>query len=150
MEKLSKNGRQYIIFRLHEQYYALPTQHVIQMISVRPIMAVIPMAPPAVKGMIHVREHTIVVIDTRIKWGHQIYPDTVKTSIIVVEQEKEWLGFIVDEVKDIREVVDKEIQSVHQVQQLDSQNILKGVLHYDNKIVGVLKEDAFTIDGRLS
>ena len=106
----SVEERQYVIFNLNKEFYGIDIIH-INTIIMMPEITAVPLAPDYLKGIISLRGHIIPVIDmhTRMNYGPENI--TKDTRIIVINLESgEQVGIIVDSVKEVMVISDKEIE----------------------------------------
>jgi purine-binding chemotaxis protein CheW len=99
----SRAGK-YLTFALGEQEYAVQVLCVREIASMQEITAV-PHTPGYVRGVVNLRGKVIPVIDLRLKFGLPEQEYTPRTSIVVVEIERDrtriLAGIIVDKVSEV-------------------------------------------------
>lgn len=90
---------QLVVFKLAGAAYALPIDHVKEVITM-PRMAKVPHAPPYLRGAINVRGSVIAMIDLAIKFrlNDTAIQEEAKNYTLVIEHEKYKIGLVVEEV----------------------------------------------------
>ncbi|MBN2510395.1 MAG: purine-binding chemotaxis protein CheW [Spirochaetales bacterium] len=98
----------YLLFRLAGEVYGIMIGYVTDIIELKPV-TYIPDMPAYVKGVINLRNKIIPVIDLRIRFGmpEREYDD--RTCIIVITMGELSVGFIVDTVTEVKEILDTDI-----------------------------------------
>ena len=139
-ETLEFEGK-YLTFNLMDEYYGISVNKIMQIIAI-PDITTIPQTPPFVKGVINLRGRIIPVTDLRLRFllPEQDYDD--KTSIIIINFEKEegeiFIGVIVDKVVEVIDINASEIEmSPTFGVKLDTQYIL-AMAKVKNKVVTLL------------
>jgi purine-binding chemotaxis protein CheW len=103
-------ARHYVIFRIDQQRYALPLDHVsraVRMVAVTPI----PDAPHSMLGIIAMAGQMLPVIDLRRLFGQAGIKPELQDVLLIVEIQGQTVAVIVDEVLNILEFSSKQIQS---------------------------------------
>jgi len=95
MATLSTTG--WVIFSIDEQRYGLPCALVKRIIRTVEITAV-PNMPEGVLGLINVHGEIILVIDIRKRLGLSSVDYRLQDALVIVESEKQTIGFIVEQV----------------------------------------------------
>jgi len=99
----SRAGK-YLTFALGEQEYGVQVLCVGEIASMQEITAV-PHTPGYVRGVINLRGKVIPVIDLRLKFGQPQQEYTPRTSVVVVQIERDTtrmlVGIIVDKVLEV-------------------------------------------------
>jgi len=92
-----------IAFRLKEEEYALPVQHVRSIEKMQPITRV-PGTAHYVKGVINLRGVVTPIIDLRERFGFAPEPYGEQTRMIIVAFEDVEVGLIVDAANDVLDI----------------------------------------------
>ena len=103
-------SRHYVVFRIDQQRYALPLDHVsraVRMVAVTPI----PDAPNSMLGMIVMAGQMLPVIDLRRLFGQAGNIPDLQDVLLIVQIQDQTVAVIVDEVLNILEFSSKQIQS---------------------------------------
>jgi len=98
---------QFMTFRLGDELFAIDVAHVREVLEIIPITR-IATAPDSIRGVVHMRNQAIPVVDLRLCFGLPRAADTVHTRIIVMELELDGeatvLGGIADSVHEVIEL----------------------------------------------
>jgi purine-binding chemotaxis protein CheW len=103
-------SRYYVIFRIDQQRYALPLDHVtraVRMVAITPI----PDAPNSMLGIIAMAGQMLPVIDLRRLFGQAGNRPELQDILLIVQIQDQTVAVIVDEVLNILEFSSKQIQS---------------------------------------
>ncbi|MFP4092283.1 MAG: chemotaxis protein CheW [Cyclobacteriaceae bacterium] len=102
----------FLTFRLHEEVFAANVSKVLEILELTKITKV-PKAPEYMRGVINLRGSVLPVVDTRIKFGLPLKPETVNTCIVVlniqIESEELKVGALVDAVQEVLEFTPESI-----------------------------------------
>ncbi|CAN2040318.1 purine-binding chemotaxis protein CheW [Candidatus Magnetomoraceae bacterium gMMP-15] len=100
----------YLTFSIDDEEYAIYIENVIEIVTNQKIIHA-PDVPDYIKGLINLRGRVIPLMDVRLRFGlfEKEYDD--RTCIIVVETDEISTGLIVDMVKEVVEIPDKNIKS---------------------------------------
>lgn len=100
---LNKEGK-YLTFNLGAQEFGIDILKIREIIGVKPIRSV-PQMPDYIKGVIHLRDKVIPVMDLRLKFGMQEIDYTDRTCIIILEYDINGtiylMGIAVDSVSEV-------------------------------------------------
>jgi len=111
-DSLSNKVGSYLSFRIGKEVFAAGVENVLNILEMSKITQV-PKSPDYMKGVINLRGTVLPVIDSRIKFGVEATEYTTNTCIIVLElhtgSEPVMIGAIVDAVKEVLEIEDKDV-----------------------------------------
>lgn len=128
----------YLTFHIDGQLYTIPTSEVVEIIRMQAI-TFMPNLPNYVKGVINLRGKIVPLIDMRLKFVKEEQEYGPRTSIIIVECGEMTVGLIVDSVKDVRDVAEKQINSAPKYKKDIGDNYIKGIVSFG-------KESAMLMD----
>lgn len=136
-EEIGIKAGQYVVFTINDKVSALSIEEVIEIIRIHTITFV-PGIKDYIPGMINLRGKIIPVVDLHKRYRMPNIPFAKKTRMIIVQNEGEDIGLIVDEVT---MVIDVEQQDVEQT--LDMFNSLekdcyRGFAKVDGQLIGIL------------
>lgn len=117
-----------VLFRLETESYGVNVQNVREVLRVGEIRPV-PGAPFDVLGVINVRGVIVSVLDTRQFFKLSSTPQTDLSRIIIVEQQGQALGLLVDEVKEVRDIQADGIDAISAVGDDSNNRMIQGVSH---------------------
>lgn len=101
-------ANKYLLFNLGRESYGIGIANVTDIIEMQKITDV-PDMPKFVRGVINLRGKVIPVIDLRIRFGLEEREYDDRTCIIIVHIHGASLGFIVDTVSEVHEILPKNI-----------------------------------------
>ncbi|MFA9461460.1 chemotaxis protein CheW [Thiohalorhabdus sp. Cl-TMA] len=108
----SADAAKYLLFRLGEELFGVDvcTLKEVDTLLDRDL-TFIPDSPQSLRGLMNLRGVIVPVLDTRILLGLSTFEDTAESRILVVDMDWRLVGFVVDEVTDLRAIEREEIQS---------------------------------------
>lgn len=141
---MSGQKNKFLSFKLDDENYALPILKVKEIIGMMKITKV-PSLPNYVMGVINLRGQIIPVIDLRLKFELKQREHDDRTSIIVVEQEREGVkmtsGIIVDTVKEVLDIEDSNIEVSPENNMKTEQSFFEGLGKVDETVVMLIDID---------
>jgi len=105
-----EESRYYVVFRVDQQHYALPLDHVmraVRMVRVTPV----PDAPDSMLGLINMAGQMVPVIDLRRLFWQTDKPPELQDLLLIVQIQGQTVAVIVDEVLNILELSAKQVES---------------------------------------
>jgi purine-binding chemotaxis protein CheW len=90
-------------FRLAHELFAVATETVHEVLTSQPLTSV-PLAPPHVVGLLHLRGLVMPAIDLRRRLRHPPAPDGRPGNVLVLKTADGFVGAIVDAVGDVLEI----------------------------------------------
>lgn len=108
IDETGANEDKYLLFAIGEETYAIDISQITEIIEMQKITDV-PDMPDYVKGVINLRGRVVPVVDFRMRIGmvERAYDD--RTCMIIVDIEGTSLGFIVDTVAEVHDIIEKDI-----------------------------------------
>jgi purine-binding chemotaxis protein CheW len=105
---------QYLTFMLGGETFAIGILSIKEIIEYHEL-TVVPMMPPAVRGVINLRGAVVPVMDLQARFGRPSSPITKRTCIVIVEVDdtdagRQVLGVIVDAVNEVLEIAPADIE----------------------------------------
>ena len=140
----------YLSFKMSDELFAINVSKVINILEMRHITKV-PKTPSYMKGVINLRGTVLPVIDLRVKFGLPEAENTVDTSIIVLNIEKDgeiiMLGTLVDAVREVLELKDEEIAASPGIGTKYNSGFIQGMYRMDENFIMILDIDrVFSVD----
>jgi len=119
---------QVLIFDIEGETYGID---IVSLDEVIPMLTIksIPNGPSFLEGLINLRGEVVPVVDLCKQFGHQRDYYTLETRIILSSFSSRKLGFIVDGVKEVRDINQKSIEAAAVVD--DKSNFISGVAKLD-------------------
>ena len=135
---------QILRFELAGEHYAfdvLKTKEVLAIVKVTPL----PNALSYLSGVVNLRGSIIPVVDLRKKFGLPPIPDTIDTSIIIIEiqnpNETVVIGTIVDAVKGVASFDEKEIEPPPRFGMRLKSSLIQSIAKKDGDFIVILNVD---------
>lgn len=134
-------GRQYLVFSLRGEAYAIPLLGVKEIIEYGGITA-IPTMPPFIRGVINLRGRVVPVLDLAVRFGEigaQLGP---RACIVIVEQNRDGreqdMGVVVDSVNAVQDIADADIEPPPSFGTRIRGDFIQGMWNYQGRFVIVL------------
>lgn len=106
----SENKRTMLIFDLVGEHCGLEAKYVQTIVHMPPRITRVPNAPYHVRGVINLRGTVVPVLDCAMKMSMGETIPSNETRIVIAEVEGITFGFLVDAVREVREVADSTIE----------------------------------------
>jgi len=140
----------YLSFKLSDEVFAANVGKVLEILELTKVTKV-PKAPDYMRGVINLRGSVLPVVDTRIKFGLPVTPDTVDTCIVVlnieVDNEELKLGALVDAVQEVLDLTDDMISDPPNIGSKYRSEFIKGMGKVDEDFIMILDVDqVFSLD----
>ena len=140
----TETHQSYLTFWIGDELFATNVSKVLEILEV-PKITKVPRSPDFMRGVINLRGAVLPVIDTRIKFGLPITPDTVNTCIVVLTLEMEghelMIGAIADSVKEVIEVTEQDILDPPSVGSNYKAEFVEGMLKLNEQFIMLLDID---------
>lgn len=102
-------ANKYLFFRISKESYGIGIRHIIEIIELQAISTV-PDMPSYVRGVINLRGKVIPIVDLRLRFDMEERDYDDRTCIIVTEIDSFLIGFIVDTVEEVMEILENQIE----------------------------------------
>ena len=119
-------ARQFATFRLDHQLFGVPVLQVREVIRCQAVTRV-PLAPPAVRGLINLRGDIVPAIDLRQRLALPPRPVEESALSLVVSHGQEIVSLLVDEMEDVVDVEDAELEAVPDHLPAELREVLVGI-----------------------
>ena len=130
------DATQYIGVIVGNEQYGIDIKYIDNIVKMQRITRV-PKAQPYFYGVINIRGEIIPVMSLRIKFGKDPDEFDNKTRILIIKPEQQAaIGFIVDEVKEVVNLVDDEIERSSANQ--DDKSFIFGVGKHDGGLISLM------------
>jgi len=123
-----------IVFTLNEQTYAVSLQQILSIERMQTITT-IPRTSENLKGIIHLRDKTIPIIDLKKRLFNESTEITTDSRILISNVKDIYVGFIVDSADEVIDVDTTSIEPPPEVIGNDEDTFLKGVVNVKDEIV---------------
>ena len=150
-----------LTFRIAEELYAIDIEHVVEIITPRPITRV-PNADQTIVGILSLRGAVVTIIDVRRRLGHPVedrrsrlsgqaglpVPHDADTRVVVIDENGENLGFIVDRVERVVKVAPSAIEPQPVAHTSEHDESVRGVFRHADALTILLNlENLLTTNG---
>lgn len=137
----SKIDDLYMVFVINNQKYALSSKYITEIIEILPITKV-PFLPEYMKGIINLRSTIIPVMDARMRFGMEPIEYSERTCIIIIENEANKIGLIVDAVNEVLTIPPKQIMESTKEKNDLKESFVNGISQVNNDIQLILDCDS--------
>ena len=129
---------QYIVIKLGGEQYGIDIKYVDNIVRMQSITRV-PHVPNYIKGVINLRGEVIPVLNLRLKMGLEEVAETHTSRIIILKTEQfGLLGFIVDEVREVVTLSERQIEKTAYDGTEEKQNFVCAVGQNNNELISLL------------
>ena len=137
----SKIDDLYMVFVINNQKYSLSSKYITEIIEILPITKV-PFLPEYMKGIINLRSTIIPVMDARMRFGMEPIEYSERTCIIIIENEANKIGLIVDAVNEVLTIPPKQIMESTKEKNDLKESFVNGISQINNDIQLILDCDS--------
>lgn len=138
----------FLTFRLAEEEYGIEICHVTEIVGMQKITT-LPDMPDYVKGMINLRGKVIPVLDVRTRFKIPARDYDNRTCIVVVNINDSSVGLVVDTVRDVAHIPEKEIEPPSQIQKKTGNSFIKGMGKVGDEVKILLDVDKLLYEKEL-
>ena len=135
--KLSAGAREYITFRIGDQYFCIDIMSVREIRGWTPATA-LPRAPGYVRGVINLRGVVLPIIDLADRLGFSATEPTARHVIIVAQTGKHVVGLLVDAVSDIINMPSDKVQPTPDVGSDAARAFVLGVMAIEDRMISLI------------
>lgn len=140
-ENFIASGEQYLTFILGDESYAINILSVKE-ISGWDVATVIPNSPGYVKGVVNLRGTIVPIIDLRIRFGVGEASYLPTTVVIILSGNvngiERTVGFVVDAVSDVLDVVDEDVKKSPEFDGSVPKEYIFGIVNSNQHVVTIL------------
>ncbi|MEG0899155.1 MAG: chemotaxis protein CheW [Oscillospiraceae bacterium] len=126
----------YLTFLTDNQLFGVSISQIMQIVGMQEITP-IPEFPKYMKGIINLRGNIIPVMDMRLRLNRDEISYNERTCIIVANIQEKFVGLIVDEVDEVRNISQENVSLPPKVKSNEN-NFVSGVAKLENKIALIL------------
>ena len=137
----SKIDDLYMVFVINNQKYPLSSKYITEIIEILPITKV-PFLPEYMKGIINLRSTIIPVMDARMRFGMEPIEYSERTCIIIIENEANKIGLIVDAVNEVLTIPPRQIMESTKEKNDLKESFVNGISQINNDIQLILDCDS--------
>lgn len=128
----------YIAFFLENEMFAIPIKIIREIIETSPI-TIVPNVAPDILGVINLRGQVVPVMDAKKKLGLGKSKNISEAKIVILHTDNRIIGLLVDRIKQIFEISDKDIESPSKtMQEKHKRTFIAGISRADNNYIMLL------------
>jgi purine-binding chemotaxis protein CheW len=128
----------YCTFFLGQQFYGIPVQDVQEVLLSQPLTGV-PLAPPAVVGLMNLRGQIVTAVDARrmLRVTDPLPPDHEPMNLVVRHEGAE-VSLLVDRIGDVIDVAGSVMERPPDTLQMSTRSFLAGIFALEQRLLLVL------------
>jgi len=134
---MSQQPRQFCTFHVENLFLGIDVQQVQEVIRYQ-VMSRVPLAPPAVSGLINLRGQIVTAIDLRVRLGLPLRPAGERPMNIVVRDEDGAVSLLVDSIGEVLEVDEESFERPPSTVRPSVRGLILGAYKLPNKLLLVL------------
>lgn len=138
----------YLTFEIGEVEYGLSIKLVTEIIGLQKITT-LPDMPNYVRGVVNMRGKVIPLVDVRLRFGYKERDYDERTCIIVTDIKDTAVGLIVDRVKEVLAIPEKQIDPPPKVKKGAESRFVDGLAKVGEKVNILLDIDKILFDNEL-
>lgn len=127
----------YLTFWANGNIYAISSFDVLQLIE-PPFITPIPEMPDYIRGILHLRNENIPVIDLGLRLQEAAVEKSETAKIIVLSTQDGDLGLIVESIGEIIDLTSADISTIPKIADSTGKHIISSVALHDGKLIPVL------------
>lgn len=139
------SAQQFCTFCIDRQFFAVPVQHVQEVIRYQEITRV-PLMPEVIRGLINLRGQIVVAYDLRRRLGYADRANEQKPMNVVVRADGETVSLLVDEIGDVIEVEESCAEPPPETLRAEMRELVQGVYKLKDQLLLVLNTEK-TVSG---
>jgi purine-binding chemotaxis protein CheW len=137
---MSQTTKQFCTFFLNELYFGVEVLRVQEVLRSQP-MTHVPLAPPAVRGLINLRGQIVTALDLRARLELPERIDGEPSMNVVIRSEDGAVSLLVDEIGDVVEISDDMFERPPDSLQGTARELVRGVYKLKDRLLLVLDTD---------
>lgn len=142
---LVKDTTQYIKIKMGDEMFGIDIKYIDNIVRMQSITRV-PKVPAYIKGVINLRGEVIPVFNLRLKMNMQEVEETKKFRIIILKIDGNYVGLIVDEVREVITLQNDLVEKVYRDPSDPTQNFLLGVGKDGDNLISLLDVNEVVAD----
>lgn len=127
----------YLTFWANGNIYAISSFDVLQLIE-PPFITPIPEMPDYIRGILHLRNENIPVIDLGLRLQEAAVEKSETAKIVVLSTQDGDLGLIVESIGEIIDLTSADISTIPKIADSTGKHIISSVALHDGKLIPVL------------
>ncbi len=134
---LVKDTTQYIKIKMGDEMFGIDIKYIDNIVRMQNITRV-PKVPAYIKGVINLRGEVLPVFSLRLKMNMEEVEETKKFRIIILKIDGDYVGLIVDEVREVVTLQNDLVEKVYRDPSDPTQNFLLGVGKEGDNLISLL------------
>ena len=134
-----------VSFQIDDREYAVDISKIIEIIYYKPATP-LPQSPEFIEGVVDLRGTVIPVLDLKQRLRLPSKDTGRRNHILIVRFKNKMIGIVVDEVKQVVKIDERQIQSSHNIMEGAGSRYLQGVCKINDKLVFLLSLDSLMTD----
>jgi purine-binding chemotaxis protein CheW len=135
---INNNTKQFVALTLAGQLFGIPVLNVHDVLQ-NPQVNTIPLAPPEVAGSLNLRGKIVTAIDLRCRLGINTRDSKDESTMcIVIEHKGDMYSLIVDAVRDVLTLPDKNFEKLPSTVHAQWREVSQGIYKLDNELLLIL------------
>ena len=126
--------REFVTFRLNQEFYGINIQNVENIEKVLPITR-IPYTLNYIKGVVNLRGIIVPVVDLRARFGLEKKENTDESRIIIVNLEDNKIGMLVDSSSEVLQISEEDIDAAPNVKKEVNNEFIKNIGKKNGRII---------------
>ena len=126
--------REFVTFRLNQEYYGINIQNVENIEKVLPITR-IPYTLNYIKGVVNLRGIIVPVVDLRARFGLEKKNASEESRIIIVNLDENKIGMLVDSSSEVLQIVEDDIDAAPNVKKEANNEFVKNIGKKNGRII---------------
>lgn len=126
--------REFVTFRLNQEFYGINIQNVENIEKVLPITR-IPYTLNYIKGVVNLRGIIVPVVDLRARFGLEKRENTDESRIIIVNLEDNKIGMLVDSSSEVLQISEEDIDVAPNVKKEINNEFIKNIGKKNGRII---------------
>lgn len=135
----------FLLFKVGEEEFGIEIEFVQEIINIVPI-TIIPSTPNYVKGIINLRGDIVPIVEVRARFMMQEKEYDALTCIIVIENNGDKIGLVVDQVHEVKYIGKKNISTPPSTNLTYVNQFVKNLGHIDEKVVLIIEANDLLYD----
>lgn len=126
--------KEFVTFRLNQEYYGIDINNVENIEKVLPITRV-PYSSPYVKGVVNLRGIIVPVVDLRIRFGLEPKAASDESRIIIINLDEMKIGMLVDSSSEVLQISEDDIDAAPNVKKDIDNEFIKNIGKKNGRII---------------
>lgn len=147
-ENLNQKYIEVLVFKLSQENYGIETKYIKEVYPVKDL-TILPCVPSYIYGVINVRRKIYSIVDLKYFFGLTDFNDDSNKKIIILENNENSFGLIIDVIEEIKLIKQEELQTQLPILTDLRKEFLKGIA-FNNLIVldgyKLINNDAFIVN----